>query len=83
MSTPILVEMDGIFNNSKSLFNSGIAPALRIPCPKAIKGLLDLKIASIRKLKYETFWKLFGKSIYKVICPSDETKELIKRSSFF
>ncbi len=44
-----------------------------------------LNIAGYPKLNIlrKTFWKLFGKSIYKVICPSDETKELIKKKKIF
>ena len=50
---------------------------------KKIKIILN--IAGYPKLNIlrKTFWKLFGKSIYKVICPSDETKELIKKKKIF
>lgn len=44
-----------------------------------------LNIAGYPKLNIlrKTFWKLFKKSIYKVICPSDETKELIEKKKIF
>ena len=36
-----------------------------IDISKCQNALLDLKIASIKKLKYETFWKLFGLGVHE------------------
>ena len=50
---------------------------------KKIKTILN--IAGYPKLNFfrKNFWKLFGNNIYKIICPSNETKELIKMNRIF
>ncbi|MDC1128829.1 glycosyltransferase [Candidatus Pelagibacter sp.] len=50
---------------------------------KKIKTILN--IAGYPKLNFlrKNFWKLFGNNIYKIICPSNETKKLIKMNGIF
>ena len=50
-----------------------------------IKAKLILNIAGFPKLTFlrSFFWKYFQKNIYKVVCPSYETQNLLKKKKYF
>ena len=50
-----------------------------------IKANLILSIAGFPKLTFlrSFFWKSFGRNIFKVICPSQETKQLLLKMKIF